>query len=386
MTKRNRPLAYNPNDYEIKPNRFGEGLGYRADDDEDHLELVRHKGSIGSVAGILPPPRYNWLGKRDDGEQMRHHIDNQGEEARFGDISLAASSQQLTVLVWNAGNLDRGGISTEGLFQDSMVVPFICGKHHIALIQEAASRHAWRHFNTYGFRYTYDSIETCKTHDGKYVYAEGNLLILAGGSGRKYISRIDHDSIVNPWVSNASKVRGERLWYFAASVHWTNVEQPFERIPRAGKEVWNVCSAHVNNVLAKKPDAANNVLKEFWHRVILLKLDIVAGDFNGSADNSSAEQSLKEAIGQRPVTYTSFRCHPNDCILLFALSYDQETPLQMTKSAACQKIAHRDLGLRASDKDWHVPLLVTLRKTGAHKRKGPQLKEALPPGPVNRCP
>jgi hypothetical protein len=402
MSKRGRPLAYDPKDFEniglARPHEGGcEGLGYR----QDHhvLELVRARGSVGSSGNKwsplntnLQPSLYHWLDNRDYDEQSRHHIDNQGEAAMYGDISSGDSSHHLTVLVWNAGDLDRAGISTEGLLQDSLAVPFICGKHHLALIQESFSKSAWRSFNTHGFRYAYSYIETCEIDkNGRHVLEPGNLLILAGASGHKNICLIDQGSIVNPGVSNPTKIKAERLWYFAASVSWSDVEQCSVIFPRAGKDDWKCCTVHLNNVLANKTGAAKDVLKDFWQRMLDLKLDIVAGDFNGSASDA-AEQSLKEVLQQQlsrcggptphlaNVVYNVFRAHAKDCILLFAFSYNGEAPLQMTKSTKCEAISHRDLGFRAADKDWHVPLFVTFRKPGAHKRKRPQMNKPLPVG------
>ena len=165
----------------------------------------------------MPPPQFDWLRYRDHTEQLRHHLENQGEAAtRYGDTLSGDYSRQLTVLAWNAGNIDRPGISPNGLSQASLVVPFICGKHHLALIQESFSQYAWRDFNTHGFRYAYSSIETCdRDSNGYLVHEPGNLMILAGASGRKRISVIDQGSIVNPRVTNEKKIRGERLWYLA---------------------------------------------------------------------------------------------------------------------------------------------------------------------------
>ena len=125
---------------------------------------------------------------------------------RYGDTATGGPSQHLSVLVWNAGNLDRSGVSHDGVVQESSVLPFICGKHHISLLQEAGSRDAWRTFNSFGIRYAYSSIATCAANDNGYDdFADGSLCILAGGSGRKEIVTLDQASIANPLVSNPKK-------------------------------------------------------------------------------------------------------------------------------------------------------------------------------------
>ena len=111
----------------------------------------RHaRGSV-SKQGMIPAPIvFRWLQCRDAEEQMRHHIDRQSEDARFGDVERGGPSEQLTVLIWNAGKIDRNGVSRGGIAQDNMSLAFIAGKHHVSLIQEAASEHAPAHWRSFG--------------------------------------------------------------------------------------------------------------------------------------------------------------------------------------------------------------------------------------------
>ena len=378
-----RPLPFDPDAWrqaigsDFKPNLQREGLGFEA---TRLVETVRVRGSAGA-AGIKPPASYPWLDMRDADEQMRHHIEHQPEDCKFGDVAGGGDSTQLTVLTWNAGNLDRIGVSPDGIAQPSLVLPFLTGKHHVALVQEAASSQAWRTFNTLGFRYLYSAI---KTDDFK----DGHLLILAGASGRKTLDVLESASIVNPWVSKPSKIAGERQWYLVGKISWRDPSDQDRVYTRAGRENWICCTTHVNNVLAKKTDAAFHVLKDFWRRMLALRVDIVGGDFNGCAGQSGANHGAERALryvieneGHAGLVYKWFRSHDSDCIVFVALSYSGEPVWQASQSEGCSKIKARDLHLRAGDGDWHRPLLTTLRLPGRHKRKRAELAQPLPPFP-----
>ena len=154
---------------------------------------------------------------------------------------------------------------------------------------------------------------------------------------------------------------------------------PSVSFDRAGKPKWRFCAVHVNNVLAKKPDAVMGVMKQFWGRMLELHVDLVGGDFNGAVNNGVAEGALKEALSlsQHPVEYTVFRNHADDCLLCFCFVQGN---LHVSKSSEVERTKARDLHLRIGDKDWHVPLLVTLRLPGRHKRKRPELHEPMQPG------
>ena len=380
MRNSRRPLPFDVDEISRlnggRPNLYGEGLGYEM---QPHVEQVRARGSVGGM-GVSPAPGCNWLSRRVPIADNPSHCDVQPEGVRYGDTATGGPSQHLSVLVWNAGNLDRSGVSHDGVAQESSVLSFICGKHHISLLQEAGSRDAWRTFNSFGIRYAYSSIETCAANDNGYDdFADGSLCILAGGSGRKEIVTLDQASIANPLVSNPEKVRREQLRYFVAEVAWVDSNDPSVSFDRAGKPKWRCCAVHVNNVLAKKPDAVMGVMKQFWGRMLELHVDLVGGDFNGAVNNGVAEGALKEALSlsQHPVEYTVFRNHADDCLLCFCFVQGN---LHVSKSSEVERTKARDLHLRIGDKDWHVPLLVTLRLPGRHKRKRPELHEPMQPG------
>ena len=308
---------------------------------------------------------------------MRHHIDNQPEHAKYGDTAGGGDSDHLTILIWNAGNIDRPGIDPQGVCKESKIVPFITGKHHVALIQESCSERCWRDFNTFGFRYAFSAI---KVSDAGDELEDGNLLILAGGSGRKNITVVEQQFIVNKLVSNPKKIAAERIWYTVAIVSWTDFYDPSITFCRAGKPKWIFATAHLHNTLASKPDASKIVLKEFWERMLSLEANIVGGDFNQGAYGRAAE-ALTACIGDQPIKFEVFQRHPKDCILVFHIIYPTDGPLEFTMSLNVRKITAYDLDLRTLDTDWHWPLLVTLRVPGPHKRKRDKhLKEALQPG------
>ena len=132
-----------------EPYERSENLRDRANDRvTKHIQLAR--GSV-SKTGMIPAPIvFKWLHHRNAEHQMRHHIDQQSEEALYGDVEMGGPSHQLTVLIWNAGKLDRDGVSCAGIAQDNMSLSFITGKHHVSLIQEAVSGHAPAHWRSWG--------------------------------------------------------------------------------------------------------------------------------------------------------------------------------------------------------------------------------------------
>ena len=144
MRNSHRPLPFDVDEISRlnggRPNLYGEGLGYEM---QPHVEQVRARGSVGGM-GVSPAPGCNWLSRRVPIADNPSHCDVQPEGVRYGDTATGGPSQHLSVLVWNAGNLDRSGVSHDGVAQESSVLSFICGKHHISLLQEAGSRDAWR--------------------------------------------------------------------------------------------------------------------------------------------------------------------------------------------------------------------------------------------------
>ncbi len=90
------------------------GLGALAAPAAAERSLVR--GSIGSGEGIVRPKP--WLDKRDYEAQLRHHIGEQPDGTPYGYTMGGGSSNQLSVLTWNAGNLDRSGVTKGGYTGD----------------------------------------------------------------------------------------------------------------------------------------------------------------------------------------------------------------------------------------------------------------------------
>ena len=57
----------------------------------------------------------------------------------------------------------------------------------------------------------------------------------------------------------------------------------FRRIPRNGKSYFTMMSLHINNHSAKKRGIGNNLLLTVRTAMLQEKVDMVAGDFNGTA-------------------------------------------------------------------------------------------------------
>jgi len=146
-----------------------------------------------------------------------------------------------------------------------------------------------------------------------------------------------------------------------------------------------VCSVHLNNDYAKKLDVAKALLEPIFKRCIGERCLCIAGDFNQAAYDKSngspsfADTALRAAIDKLKVWASYIRCE-TDCIVAFVLSYDEPVPdfeyqVSLTgswqpdfeyqvKQTRFDDMEARDLQLFPSDKDWHAPLLLTLRPWG----------------------
>ena len=62
-----------------------------------------------------------------------------------------------------------------------------------------------------------------------------NLLVLAGGSGRKQVTRVCQGSFVNPWATKEENLKSERVRYLAARIMWTATTSPDKVFSRAGR-------------------------------------------------------------------------------------------------------------------------------------------------------
>ena len=238
------------------------------------------------------------------------------------------------------------------------------------------------------------------------------MLILAGGSGRKHITHVCQGSIVNPWLKNKVKMKLERVWYLASRIKWTDTTSPNTVFSRAGRDSWTFCTVHVDNVLAKKPDACKNVLVRFWKKVLEERVDGIGGDFNMAA-NVTAEAALLEASnelrqrgGSLPtVQWRKFKTS-HDSMVYYQVSYNNMTSLSFRKSKRADRIQPQDVGFRKGDRDWHKPLLITFRpasgethgdmpdacgeaahaahRSNHRRRSRPYLKQILPVGLQSR--
>ena len=76
----------------------------------------------------------------------------------FSRLEGGGPSDQLTVLIWNAGNIDGHGVLRDGLTEDNLALSFTTSKHHVSLIQEAASERAPAHRRRWGCVPMYDEV------------------------------------------------------------------------------------------------------------------------------------------------------------------------------------------------------------------------------------
>ena len=126
------------------------------------------KGSITELGMSPPPPLWQHGRHKEDAEtnKAKYNYDHQviqaqGAKVCYGDIVGGGASEHMSVLVINAGNIDRIGKDDNGKCE-SEVINFITGKYHIGLIQEAASQKLYHALNMRGFRYLYSAIEVSK--------------------------------------------------------------------------------------------------------------------------------------------------------------------------------------------------------------------------------
>ena len=128
--------------------------------------------------------------------------------------------------------------------------------------------------------------------------AWANLLVLAGGSGRKQVTRVCQGSFVNPWATKEENLKSERVRYLAARIMWTATTSPDKVFSRAGRESWTFCTVHVNNALARKRNACKEVLIRFWKEVISHRIDGIGGLRPGSG-RARADTSVPAQGGRQ---------------------------------------------------------------------------------------
>ena len=179
---------------------------------------------------------------------------------------------------------------------------------------------------------------------------------------------------MNPWVHKEEKVKQERVWYLASRIKWTDTFSPDIVFSRAGRESWTFCTVHVDNVLAKKPDACRTVLVEFWRRMLQHRIDGIGGDFNRAA-NTIVDAALQEASDElrepgeslQQVNWNKFKTR-HDSMVYYQVTYNNTAPLHFSQSKRANRIQAQDVGFRKGDRDWHKPLLVTFRPTTGETR------------------
>ena len=164
------------------------------------------------------------------------------------------------------------------------------------------------------------------------------------------------------------------MWYLASRIKWTDTISPDTVFSRAGRESWTFCTTHVNDGLARKPEACRIVLVEFWKIMLQYRIDGIGGDFNMAADNI-ADAALQEASDEfrqsgkslQKVNWTKFKTS-HDSMVYYQVTYNNTASLHFSQSKKADRIQAQDVGFRKGDRDWHKPLLVTFRPTSGETR------------------
>ena len=176
------------------------------------------------------------------------------------------------------------------------------------------------------------------------------------------LARVDF-GLVNPLTSSSSASP-------ASSSAASSFGVPSCPRTRCGMPSVVVCSVHLNNDYAKKPDVAKALLEPIFKRCVGERCLCIAGDFNQAAYDKSngspsfADAALRAAITELEISASYIR-RQTDCIVAFVLSYDDEQPdfEYQVKQTRFDDMEARDLQLFPSDQGWHAPLLLTLRKS-----------------------
>ena len=201
-----------------------------------------------------------------------------------------------------------------------------------------------------------------------------DLLVLAGGSGRKQVTRVCQGSFVNPWATKEENLKSERVRYLAARIMWTATTSPDKVFSRAGRESWTFCTVHVNNALARKRNACKEVLVRFWREMISRRIDGIGGDFNMAADHT-VDAALRVASNEvtqtggslQTVNWKKFKTC-DDSAVYYQMSYNSVPTLRFWQSRRANRIAPQDVVSRLGDGDRYEPLLVTFRPASADVR------------------
>ena len=247
----------------------------------------------------------------------------------------------------------------------------IASQFHISCIQEAAGA------LTSGQRQLYDArgIQSISSRDLV-------SMINAGGSGVKVIKKCHDDDSMHCDMIHRPSYYGDTetaqkkqcVWYLVADV----VAFDGDLIPldKGGQYMWRVCTVHVCNVHAKKPEAARRTLAYFVLLMLRDSVDIVTGDFNQSHhilgevltevskmfENALGEKVVWSIPGQQEEIQTVMFNWPVHSGPTFTGPIKQYE-MMVKDMKTFDKYGAEDFGLKPADADSHSPSLFLIRKT-----------------------
>lgn len=274
-------------------------------------------------------------------------------------------SDHLMVLVANLGNLDRACL------EDSLN-NFIASNWHIALLQEAAGTRWPMLAQARGLSLSLGPEAWCA--------------VSAGGTGQKAIRPLysnDNASagkIPRAWVDWATCKKPWAACYHAVEIGWFTSTST---LPRAQQERIRVCSFHLDHELAKERDLTRTILRSIFGLCCRDHIRLLAGDFNAAGEHLQA--SLDTFTADRPGVLESYKvvCREGSqemSAILFNWSAELPGQSSLSMKVAGNGLEHRSnlfFGLKETDCDAHVPLVLVLAHTEKALQGGKRSPEAL---------
>ena len=324
-----------------------------------------------------------WLeGRRD---YLLHHIDRIDE---YMSQLKPTNTLQFSILGVNMGNLNRHG-HVSGYHHDNMVMTYCTGKFHLALVAEPWLDKRAR--------------MTCNTFDMSVFQSSSGaaaIWILGNGKNRRCETLVERTIL-----SDGIRKDGSKNWhldYMIGEAFWGDHDDG-SSVTRCGVPSLRCGVAHLNNKSADKPRL--QMLRAFWYEMINARVQVVCGDFNKRAyldirnevdrPNNTMKYSLEQSIlycdvevkfqmiridtGLCPGEFVLSVDSEQDCMLFFLLDYE-DVEFKITEQHVLKTRAPLDnvsLGLKPTDKDWHIPILVHVRSSDVSSGKRQRNPETL---------
>ena len=130
-------------------------------------------------------------------------------------------------------------------------------------------------------------------------------------------------------------------------------------VSRSGLHVWRVSSAHYNNRHAKKPESAKHVLKSVFALLLRDQVRLFGADLNQASRH--VESVLEDLCSDTGVSYQIFKASSPEVVAV-VFNYPGLPYLTGEQRSAIESVPTEAFGIRATDADSHLPLILCIKK------------------------